>query len=708
MMTRHTSFRTILTMSVLLLASCNSSGGDSGNANRNTSDNASPVITLTGDNPQVIAVGEAYVELGATASDNRDGDLTASIAINASAIDSSVPGTYQVTYDVTDAAGNAAITVTRTVTYEDRTPPVISLVGDDPLVITIGNVYIDPGATASDNVDGDISASITIDASGVDISTLGDYLVTYSVSDAAGNAAATVTRTIRVEDPPLPNAPNLSVEGDIKTLVFSWDDSEKVDFYRLFSVSDGQSQQEGGDIPAGSKTLRMEIAVHLFDFEASQFEMEACNRTGCALSQRISVDHLQEDTIGYFKPIAGTGETHGFGSTMALSGTGKVMVVGGKGGLHVYRSVDGMWIEDALIDVRWGSALALSRSGNVLAVASGGKTVVYTRELNNYVRTAELDVNAWAIDMTPDGRNLAIGRPDYAEFAGAVQLYHLQGGQWREGALLIASNADSGDSFGSSLSLSSDGNVLVVGAPNEQSTASGIGGDQSDNSSYGEGAAYVFENRALGWIQSTYIKSTRGALGQAWATNNDFASTVEMSADGGTLAIGNPGYGFPYNGAVEIYRIESGHWMLDRVFSGRGVCYSDGSGCDHIGAAISLSADGNTLALGCQDCDPSFYDDDTEYEDFGAAYLYSRASGEWQPGSKRDSQIVAPNWRVEQDWCEFSTYWAYCGNDFGKTIALSEDGQTLAVGTNDPSAATGIGGDWNDNSLQGAGSIFIY
>jgi len=148
--------------------------------------------------------------------------------------------------------------------------------------------------------------------------------------------------------------------------------------------------------------------------------------------------------------------------------------------------------------------------------------------------------------------------------------------------------------------------------------------------------------------------------------------------------------------------------MFDRVFSGHAVCWMDGSGCAHIGAAISLSADGNTLALGCQDCDLSFYDDDTEYESFGAAYLYSRASGEWQPGSKRDSQIVAPNWRVEQDWCDFTLTFEYCGNDFGKSIALSEDGQTLAVGTNDPSAATGIGGDWSDNSLQGAGSIFIY
>ena len=114
MNTRRTCFRTLLTISALLLVGCSSSG--------KSPDNALPVITLTGDNPQLIAVGEAYVELGATASDNRDGDLTASIVVNASAIDSSVPGTYQVSYNVSDAAGNAATTVTRTVTYEDPPP----------------------------------------------------------------------------------------------------------------------------------------------------------------------------------------------------------------------------------------------------------------------------------------------------------------------------------------------------------------------------------------------------------------------------------------------------------------------------------------------------------------------------------------------------------------------------------------------------------
>ena len=81
----------------------------------------SPVINLVGANPQQLTRGDAYVELGATATDDTDDDtaLTATIAIDASAVDTATAGSYSVTYDVSDAAGNAATQVTRTVTVED-------------------------------------------------------------------------------------------------------------------------------------------------------------------------------------------------------------------------------------------------------------------------------------------------------------------------------------------------------------------------------------------------------------------------------------------------------------------------------------------------------------------------------------------------------------------------------------------------------------
>jgi hypothetical protein len=62
------------------------------------------VITLLGDNPQNITELDPYVEAGASAFDVVDGDLTASIVIDASEVDTSVVGRYQVTYNVSDAA----------------------------------------------------------------------------------------------------------------------------------------------------------------------------------------------------------------------------------------------------------------------------------------------------------------------------------------------------------------------------------------------------------------------------------------------------------------------------------------------------------------------------------------------------------------------------------------------------------------------------
>ena len=162
-------------------------------------DSTIPVITLVGANPQIIELGTAYSELGATATDNIDGDISANISIDATYVDINTVGDYTVTYNISDAAGNPATQVTRTVTITpDTTIPVITLVGANPQSIELGTAYSELGASATDNIDGDISASVVIVATDVDINTEGDYTVTYNVSDAAGNPADEVTRTVTI------------------------------------------------------------------------------------------------------------------------------------------------------------------------------------------------------------------------------------------------------------------------------------------------------------------------------------------------------------------------------------------------------------------------------------------------------------------------------------------------------------------------------
>ncbi len=163
-------------------------------------DTTPPSITLLGDTAVSVLAGSSYVDAGATATDVLEGDLTLQIVVN-SGVNMAVPGVYTVTYTVTDAAGNAAAQVVRTVTVSqnDVTKPVITLLGSPSASVEVFKTYTDAGATAMDDTDGDITARI-VKAGAVDTAKLGSYTITYTVSDAAGNAAVPVSRSVRVVD----------------------------------------------------------------------------------------------------------------------------------------------------------------------------------------------------------------------------------------------------------------------------------------------------------------------------------------------------------------------------------------------------------------------------------------------------------------------------------------------------------------------------
>ena len=164
----------------------------------NVVDTTAPVITLIGDNPVTHEGATVYTDAGATASDTMDGDITDSI-VTTSTVDSDAIGTYTVTYNVSDQAGNQATEVTRTVIVEDTTPPVITLIGDALVTHEGATPYTDQGATATDSLDGDITDSI-VTTGVVDINNKGTYTKKYNVTDNEGNQATEVTRTVNVVD----------------------------------------------------------------------------------------------------------------------------------------------------------------------------------------------------------------------------------------------------------------------------------------------------------------------------------------------------------------------------------------------------------------------------------------------------------------------------------------------------------------------------
>jgi len=158
--------------------------------------NQTPVITLLGANPQTIESCNAYNELGATANDICLGDVSSNITIDTSGLDTNTVGIYTVIYTVN---GDPATQVTRTINVVDTTIPILSLIGPNSINVGDCSTYTELGAIATD-CSGDLSASIVIDNSSVDTSTIGTYIVTYNVTDASGNIATQITRTVNVID----------------------------------------------------------------------------------------------------------------------------------------------------------------------------------------------------------------------------------------------------------------------------------------------------------------------------------------------------------------------------------------------------------------------------------------------------------------------------------------------------------------------------
>ena len=163
-------------------------------------DTTAPVVTVTGDTSVTVELGSTYSDAGATATD-LSGDVT---VVSSGTVDTDTLGEYVITYTSTDASGNTG-TATRTVTVVDTTAPVISVTsGTD--TVELGATWTDAGATATD-----LSGDVTVVSSGtVDTDTLGEYVITYTSTDASGNTG-TATRTVTVVDT---TAPVITVIGD--------------------------------------------------------------------------------------------------------------------------------------------------------------------------------------------------------------------------------------------------------------------------------------------------------------------------------------------------------------------------------------------------------------------------------------------------------------------------------------------------------------
>jgi hypothetical protein len=176
-------------------------------------DQKKPVLVLEGQASVDVEVGTSYTDAGATATDNYETDAVISGKIVASNnINLGKVGSYTVTYHVSDAGGNAALPITRTVEVVDTTIPVLSLKGQLSVDVEVHTSYTDAGASATDNYDNDMAISATITSiNDINLDKVGPYTVTYRVTDINDNVAKPITRTVNVVDTTIPV---ITVEGD--------------------------------------------------------------------------------------------------------------------------------------------------------------------------------------------------------------------------------------------------------------------------------------------------------------------------------------------------------------------------------------------------------------------------------------------------------------------------------------------------------------
>lgn len=281
-----------------------------------------------------------------------------------------------------------------------------------------------------------------------------------------------------------------------------------------------------------------------------------------------------------------------------------------------------------------------------------------------------------SVALSRDGNTLAVGGRD-ASTAGAVYIFIRQGQTWTQETYVKASNTSINDSFGTSVSLSNDGNTLAVGSYLEDSLGTGINGSQgsiAENSS-NRGAAYVFIRRSGAWSQQAYVKSDAGH------DNAYFGRALCLNGDGNTLAVGATGErtGGIDAGAVYVFTRSGDAWSQQAFIKPSSILPGA-----HFGAALTLDSDGNTLAVGAPD----------EYNSAplgGAVYLFLRGGNSWS----QQTRVHASNTAAL--------------DGFGYAVALSGDGNHLAVGAiAEKSAATGVDGNPSDNSASGAGAVYVF
>ncbi len=371
-----------------------------------------------------------------------------------------------------------------------------------------------------------------------------------------------------------------------------------------------------------------------------------------------------------------TDQEDGFGSTVAIAED--IIVVGAPGessnaqgvdgdqrdnsidsagAAYVFKRVSGTWIQVAYLKTLdpgifhyFGTSVAVSGESVVVGTAregpaETGAAYVYVQEAGTWTLQARLTAsNAGILDhfgvsvgisgdtivigavqedggsTGVDGNQLSNNAPD----SGAAYVFTRTGGTWTQEAYLKSSNSEDEDRFGQSVAIFED--QVVVGAYFEDGNASGVNGDQGDNSLSASGAAYVFVRESGSWTQRAYLKSSNpinaDSFGISVATSGNKVVIGAPNEDGTSTGInGPPNTGGGFNsGAAYVFELD------DETWSQRAYLKATNTGAiDLFGRTVTVS--GDTVVVGAAREDSSAIGVNGDQSDnsstaAGAAYSY--------------------------------------------------------------------------------------
>ena len=366
-----------------------------------------------------------------------------------------------------------------------------------------------------------------------------------------------------------------------------------------------------------------------------------------------------------------------FGHSVTVSGD--TAVIGAPGEASNATGVNGNQADNSAPGS--GAAYVFTRSGSI-----------WTQQA--YLKAGNTGAYGFGTSVALAGDTLVIGAPSAfsnGPYSGAAYVFTRSAGIWTQQAYLKASNSDLLDYFGISVAVSGD--TVVIGAFGEASSASGVNGDQADNSAYQSGAAYVFSRSGSTWTQQAYLKASNTEAGDYFgvsvAVSGDtaligaFGESSNATGVGGNQADNSA----IYSGAAYIFSRSAGAWTQQAYLKA-----SNTGPDDYFGWSVSLSGDravigaysesSNAAGVGGNQADNS-----ASFS--GAAYVFSRSAGVWT----QQAYLKASNTGAD--------------DNFGRSVAVS--GDTVVSGAyKEDSNATGVGGNQADDSATDSGAAYTF